>query len=209
MNEPSASPTGSRTEETGVATYAVAELIRKLKSDSSETRTQAWFECGPLGAPAIPPLAALWADAAAELEVQRAARHAVAQIVRFASRPESRKSRKAVLAELHRLVEADRPSQMRRELLWLLSEIAGDESLSVLSRLLTQETVREEACMALERIPGKRSLKILQTAVGEVPADFKPVLAAALDRRGRKVSGVPSRRLEPTAQTHVQPLAQP
>ena len=207
MKEQSTGPTGSVTGATGVATNAVAELIRALKSDSNERRTKAWFECGPLGAPAIPPLAALWGDADTGLEAQRAARHAVFQIVRFSSRPETRESIKRLLKELHRLVEADEPSQIRRELLWLLSEIAGDESLPVLSRLLAQDAVREEACMALERIPGKRSLKILEGSLAQAPTDFRPVLAAALARRGHKVSGAPSRRLVPRAQTHVQPLS--
>ena len=209
MNEPSASSTGSVTGATVVATDAVPELIRKLKSENNEIRARAWFECGPLGAPTIPPLAAVWANPGAGLEVQRAARHAVVQIVRCSSRPEARKSRKAVITELHRLLEADGPSQMRRELLWLLSEIADDESLSILSRLLNQEAVREEACMTLEPIPGKSSLKILTTALTQAPADFQPVLAASLARRGQIVSGVPSGRLVPTAQTHVQPLSQP
>lgn len=207
MNEHPTGHDGSLTGTTDVAD-AVAELIRKLKSDSNERRTQAWFECGPLGATAIPPLVALWGEADAALEVQRAARHAVFRIVRFSSRPEARQSRKPVLMELNRLVEANGPYQIRRELLWLLSEIAGEESLPILSRLLAQDAVREEACMALERIPGKRSLRILERSLAQAPTDFRPVLAAALARRGREVSGAPSRRLVPKARTQVQPSSE-
>lgn len=209
MNENATGTAGSVIGEIGGVTDPVAELIRALQGDSNEKRAQAWFACGPLGATAIPRLVALWGEADAGLEVQRAARHAVIQIVRFASRPKARESRKRVVTELSRLVEADGPAQIRRELLWLLSEIAGDESLPVLSRLLAQAAVREEACMALERIPGRRSLKILENSLSQSPADFKPVLAAALARRGHETKGVDSPRLAPRAQTQVQPLPQP
>jgi hypothetical protein len=208
MNENTTGTVGSVTGEISGGTDPVAELIQTLQGGDSEKRTQAWFECGPLGATAIPRLVALWGDADAGLEVQRAARNAVFQIVRFSSRPETGKSRIRVTMELNRLVEANGPAQIRRELLWLLSEIAGDESLPALSRLLAQTAVREEACMALERIPGKRSLKILESSLRQSPVDFKPVLAAALARRGHKPSGVDSPRLAPRAQTKDQPLPQ-
>ena len=206
MNTQRFSSAAGRTDAAG---NAVTELIGKLKAENDESRTQAWFQCGPLGVRAIPPLAALWADAAVGLEVRRAARRALAQIVRYAARPEAGEEKRAVLTALRRLVEGDGPPQMRRELLWLLSEIAGEESLSALRQLLTKEAVREEACMALERIPGNRSLKALEGALAQAPADFKPVLAAALARRGREVRGVPTRRLVPAAQTRVGPLSQP
>ncbi len=209
MNENATGNLGFVSGETGAAAAPVAELIRALQGDSHEERTRAWVACGPLGATAIPHLVALWSDPQVGLEVQRGARHAVFQIVRFASRPESGDARIRVVMELNRLVEANGPAQIRRELLWLLSEIAGDESLPVLRRLLTQEEVREEACMTLERIPGRRSLKLLQGALRQSPADFKPVLAAALARRGHKASGVDRARLTPRAPTKVQPLPRP
>ena len=96
----------------------------------------------------------------------------------------------------------------------MLSEIGGDESgdwlssvPALLDSLLSDADLREEARMALERIPGEESLSVLKSALDSVPEDFKPNLAQSLRARGVEVKGIPCKKLVPTKQTRVKPRA--
>ncbi|MGB2865937.1 MAG: hypothetical protein WBC05_21570, partial [Sedimentisphaerales bacterium] len=72
----------------------VDELLAGIKSDSDEERTEAWQGAGEVGAPAVKPLAKVMTDD--NLEVARAARRALWQIVRYTGRPKANKERRAV-----------------------------------------------------------------------------------------------------------------
>ena len=81
----------------------------------------------------------------------------------------------------------------RSEALWILFEI-GDEAVSgLVASLLGDECLREDAPMALERIPGGRSLAALDT----VPDAFKTNIAQSLRQRGADVPALPCMRLVP------------
>ena len=64
-----------------------------------------------------------------------------------------------------------------RELLWMLSEIGDDQAVAPMAELLKHDELREDARMALERIPGEASLLALEGALKSAPADFKTNLA--------------------------------
>jgi hypothetical protein len=96
---------------------------------------------------------------------------------------------------------------VRREVVRMLSEIGGNESVPAVSSLLSHGDLREEARMALERIPGDESLSALKSALNAAPDDFKPNLAQSLRARGVEVQGIPCVKLVPTKQTNVKPLA--
>jgi hypothetical protein len=180
-------------------------LLRQLKSADDKARTEAWCAAGPLGAPAVQPLAALLTDA--DREVARAASRALGKIVHYAGRPGAGAERKAVAAALIAALSAGPPAAARRELLWLLSEIGGDEAVPPVAALLSDPELRDDARMVLERLPGIKATAALKAALKQAAEDFKPSLAHALRRKGIRVNGVPDLRRVPTKATSVKPLA--
>ena len=183
---------------------ALEELIAHIRDESDTVRTDAWRGAGDVGAPAVKPLAAVMANDA--LEVARAAKRALWQIVRHGGRPGADAERKAVIAELIPLLADGQPDPVRREVLWMLSEIGGGESVEPIASVLYNKELREDARMALERIPGEASLDALEAALEAAPDDFKLNVAQSLRHRGVAVPGLPCVKLVPTKQTNVKRL---
>jgi len=184
---------------------AVKELLAGIKDASDQVRTQAWLSAGEVGAPAVIPLAETMTDD--DLEVARAAKRALWKIVRHAGRPRAVKEKRAVEAELVVLLGNNHPIPIRREVIWMLSEIGGRKSITPIARLITNTELREDARMALERIPTKRALQALKYRFFKnAPEDFKPNLAQSLRKRGVEVDGYPCQKLEPKKQTNLKPL---
>jgi len=182
----------------------VDELIAGIKDGSDKVRTEAWLGAGPVGAPAVKPLAKVMTDD--ELEVARAAKRALWKIVRHTGRPKANKERRAVETELVWLLGDDQPVAVRREVLWMLSEIGGRNSIKPIAGLLSNKDLREDARMALERIPTKRAVAALKAGFEAAPEDFKPNIAQSLRKRGEEVAGYPCKKLVPTKKTDVKPL---
>jgi HEAT repeat protein len=99
--------------------------------------------------------------------------------------------------ELLAVLAGGTPS-MRREIIWMLSEIGDDAAITPLAALLADPQLREDARCALTRLPGRRATSALKAALAEAPEDFRFALADSLRARGEKVSGHPSRKLVPT-----------
>jgi hypothetical protein len=81
----------------------------------------------------------------------------------------------------------------------MLSEIGSAAAVGAMARLLRDREARDDARMALQRIPGPEATQALQTALQTAREEFRPPLAEALRKRGVKVQGYPSRKLEPGA----------
>ena len=182
----------------------VDELIAGIKSDSADKRTESWQSAGEVGAPAVKPLATVMTDD--NLEVARAAKRALWQIVRYTGRPKANKERRAVETELTELLGKDQPVAVQREVLWMLSEIGARNSIKPIARLMRNEELREDARMAIERIPGKRAVTTLEAGFEKAPEDFKPNIAQSLRKRGEEVDGYPCKKLVPMKKTDVKPL---
>jgi len=182
----------------------VDELIAGIKDGSDKVRTEAWQSAGEVGAPAVKPLAKVMTDN--DLEVARAAKRALWKIVRHTGRPGANLERRAVETELVGLLGDDQPVAVRREVLWMLSEIGARRSIEAIAGLLKNEDLREDARMALERIPNRRSLAALKAGFEAAPEDFKPNIAQSLRKRGEEVAGYPCKKLVPTKKTDVKPL---
>jgi HEAT repeat protein len=182
----------------------VDELIAGIKSDSAEKRTQAWQSAGQVGAPVVKSLAKIMTDD--DLEVARAAKRALWQIVRYTGRPGANREKRAAETELVALLSDEQPLAVGAEVLWMLSEIGGRRSIEPIAGLLKNEDLREDARMALERIPGQRSLAALKAGFEAAPEDFKTNIAQSLRKRGEEVAGYPCQKLVPTKQTDVKPL---
>lgn len=180
---------------------SVDELITKIKNPDDKVRGPAWQGAAPYGAPAVKPLAEVMTDA--DFEIARAAKRALWKIVRHAGRPKADAEKKAVVTMLLPLL-ASAASPVRREVLWMLSEIGGDESVEAMAALLTNKELREDARCSLQRIPGKKATSALKSAFGTAPEDFKYALAESLRARGEKVNGYPTQKLLPTRKTSLQ-----
>jgi HEAT repeat protein len=189
---------------TAAAAVPVDELLAGIASDDDDVRTSAWLRAGDVGASAIVPLAALTGNES--MEVARAASRGMWRIVRHCGGPGAGTERQAVSTALAGLLADDQSVSLRREVLWMLSEIGGDDFVAPISALLSNVDLREDARMTLERIPGDASLAALESALDAVPEDFKLNIAQSLRQRGVEVSGHPCAKLVPVKQTEVTAL---
>jgi HEAT repeat protein len=180
------------------------ELITKLKDKNDKVRAEALLSAGQAGAPAVKPLAKVMADK--DIEVSRAGKRALWKIVRHVGRPGADNEKKAVVASLGELLGVGRPASVRREVLWMLSEICGSESVDAIAALLPVEDLREDARMVLERIPGSESLDALKEEMRVGADDFKLNIAQSLRKRGLRIRRLNCVKLVPGKQTNVKPL---
>lgn len=181
---------------TAAQDQSVSDLIAKIKNTDDAVRGPAWQNAGPFGAPAVKPLAEVMTHS--EMEVARAAKRALWKIVRHAGRPGADAERTAVAKQVVALLNDAQPVVVRREALWMLSEIGGSDAVKPIAASLSDREVREDARAALERIPGAESLAALQAGLASVAEEFKPAVAQSLRVRGVKVSEYPTQKLTPT-----------
>ena len=85
---------GVTTQITSIPKGGLDELIAGIKSNSAEERTQAWQSAGKVGALGVKPLAKVMSEG--ELEVARAAKRGLWQIVRYTGRPGANREKRAV-----------------------------------------------------------------------------------------------------------------
>ncbi|MCP4610986.1 MAG: HEAT repeat domain-containing protein [Planctomycetes bacterium] len=183
---------------------AVSKLMTGIRDDDAKVRTEAWQSAGKVGAPAVKPLARVMTNK--DLEVARAAKRGLWQVVRHVGRPGAANKKRIVIDRLIELLSDDQPVPVRREVLWMLSEIGNRKSIKPIAALLSNKDLREDARMALQRIPGRGSLAALRAGLKAVPDDFKLNIAQSLRQRGGKVRGLDCVKLIPTKKTNVKPL---
>ncbi len=177
-------------------------LIERIKSPDDAISGAAWQSAGPYGAAVVRPLAALMGDG--NFELARKGKRALYLVVRHVGRPGADEERQAVERELI-VVVGSGPSRVRREVVWMLSEIGSKRAVKAMAALLTDPELREDARCALTRLPAPAAVTALKAAFANAPEEFKCALAESLRQRGEKVKGYPSRKLVPTAQTSVTP----
>jgi HEAT repeat protein len=183
---------------------AVKELMAAIRDDDAKVRTKAWQSAGQVGATAVKPLARLMSNG--ELEVARAAKRGLWKIVRHAGRPGAGKMKRMVSGRLVELLSDEQPVPVRREVLWMLSEIGDRNAVKPIAALLSDRELREDARMVLQRIPNKAALAALRAGLKAAPDDFKLNIAQSLRQRGAKVRGLDCVKLIPTKKTNVKPL---
>lgn len=179
---------------------AVDDLIARIKSVDDGVRGPAWQDAARFGAPAVKPLAATMAHD--DFETARSAKRALWVIVRHAGRPGAGKESKAVTKELIALLGAG-PAVVRREVAWMLSEIAGEDAIAPMAALLADKDLRADALCALMRFPGGKATAAIAAAFTSAPEDFKFALADSLRKRGEQVAGYPTQKLTPSRKTNV------
>ena len=203
-------------------------LLERIKSDDADVRTAAWLAAGGVGAPAVKPLATIMVETDADvkrlqgqgkkkelaqpLEVGRAAKRAIWRIVRTAGAPGEDDAKGAVVAELIDLLGNDQPALVRREVLWMLSEIGGDEAIEAIREIpgiLENKAIREDARCCVERIPSQAAVQALADGLEAAPDDFKLAMAQSLRARGVEVDKerYPCRKMVPAKETSVKPVS--
>lgn len=185
------------------------ELIAKIKDSDASVRAAAWPTAGRHGAAAVKPLAAIFTHQ--DIEVARAAKRGLWALVRHVGRPGAEKQRKPVVAELCGLLGENQPDTVRREVLWMLSEIGGDETVAAIRDIpgiLDNTAIREDARCTVERIPGRAAVDALIEGLEAASYDFQVALAESIRKRGVDVDRkrYPSQKLVPTKKTEVQPI---
>lgn len=153
------------------------------KDMSWEERAEAWQNVGRLGASEIPQLAQMLAGE--DRDAAKIAGTALDSIVHHASRPRARAERRAVNAELIKLIGEGQPEVVRIKALDLLASTAEDETVPRIAVLLSESDakMRERARWTLERIPGKASIEALLAALPSAPADFRRDLILTLGQK--------------------------
>jgi hypothetical protein len=186
-----------------MAGFTLDVMIENIQSADDALRAAARDNAGSVGAKAVPPLAKIAANG--KLEVARAAQRAIQNIVYHAGRPGATDEAKAVTGELLKLLDDSQPLQLRRDVLWMTWQIAGEEAVDAVAALLANADLGEDARMTLERLPGDKATAALQAALDSAAAVDKPALAHSLHVRGVEMPGVLDLRLVPTKTTSVVP----
>ena len=182
------------------ADTGIQGLIERIRSPDEAVSGAAWQSAGPYGATAVKPLAVLMANA--DYELARKAKRALYRVVRHAGHPAATRQSRAVERQLILLLSSG-PAPVRREVVWMLSEIGTTRAVGPMAALLSDKELREDARCALTRHPAPRAVTALKSAFATASGDFKYALAESLRQRGAAVEGYPSRKLVPTAQTNV------
>jgi hypothetical protein len=180
------------------------EVIAKIQDKEHKGGAEVTVDASLLSPSAVKPLAEVMANP--KFSIARQAKNVLWQLVRHAGRPGADDDRKATVTELLSLSRDNQPTPIRREVIWMLSEIAGNEAVDPVAALLVNQELREDARMVLQRLPGEKSLAALQSALASAPDDFKPNIAVSLRQRGVNVPGVPDAKLVPSKATKVTPV---
>jgi HEAT repeat protein len=209
----------------------VEQLIGRIKDHDDKVRAAAWHSAGKLGAAAVMPLANLMAqmdaqlarltkqpgadrgELAYKLEVGRAAKRGLWVVVRYVGRPGAGAERGPVVDRLCTLLGDDQPVALRRDVLWMLSEIGDDRAVDAIRNIpgiLGDLELREDARCAVERIPGQAATQALSDGLEACYDDFRLAIAHSLRLRGVELDKekYPCQKLVPTRQTKVKPVAQ-
>ena len=129
----------------------------------------------------------------ADPETMRAGKRQLWEMVRHAGRPGNAGQVAAIVKALVGLLESDQPAAVKREALWAVSELGGNEIVQPVAALLADKEVREDACMVLERLPGDESIAALQAALKSVPAEFVINVAHSLRHAASRPRDRPAR----------------
>ena len=169
----------------------LTEYIEKMKSPDADVRYAAWKAAGPVGALGVVPLGDL--AASPDKGIAKSARGALQNIVHYAARPGSRAEAHSVSVELLKVAsDRDRPRTVRADALHLIGFTADSQTVPGVARLLSDSEIRDEARMALERIPGSAATGALRQAAQSASDDFRPALQQSLHNRAltRKTAGI-------------------
>lgn len=164
-----------------------AAFLATMDNASATLRYPAWTTAEKYGPSVIVPLGEKME--AADRSKSQDLKRAIERIVHQAGQPGADAERKAVAAELVKLLVPDRSAKVKNEILDLLGYIADESNLSTIEPLLADEAVRVEACRAIQRIPGRAATACLEQSLEKSQGDFTIALLGALGQRKDKSAG--------------------
>lgn len=166
----------------GAASGSVDALLAGIAAETPDARAEAWKQAGPVGAPAVVPLAQLM-DTTPDADVRLAAFYALRNIAHHAGRPGAESERAAVAAELSRVLKGGYGAHVRREALHLQSVCGSDAEVPAVAALLAEEELAEDARLVLDRMPGPAATQALTVALSTAPGPLRARIAASLAHR--------------------------
>jgi HEAT repeat protein len=174
---------------------SVRELIDKVRSADDGVRIEAAVEAKNAPPAAVPALGKAMADN--DPNVARTAKRALWSLINAQAGPGG-PQRRAVGQRLLGLLGDGNPLEVRREALWMASEICDTrQAVQPVARLLDHDELKEDARLVLERLPGREAVGALRAGFVRADRDFKYALAASLRKRGARVDGYPCQKLLP------------
>lgn len=160
-----------------------AALVAAITGPDADARVDASRNAGPVGAAGVPILTDCLA--AADYDVAAAARGALASIVHYAARPGGDPGAARTVAQaLLELAAPSYPLATRQEALYLLPLIADDACVPSVAALVVDKELGEDACTALEQMPGQAAAKALVDALASTEGPLRLHVAAAIGRKG-------------------------
>ena len=149
-------------------------------------------------------LAAMIADK--DSETMRMGKRQLWDKVHKVGKPGNDQQKQAVAAELLKVLASGSVAAVKREVMWMLSELSGNECIGAVSSMLADPELRQDAAMVLERLPGEKAVAALQAGLKSAPDDFKNNIIHSLRARGIPTEGPPCPKLNPSKATSVKPV---
>ena len=170
----------------------LGSLLSAINHGDTAARVSAVKQSVLVGTPAIVPLGQV--AGGGEPAAARAATEALNRIVLHAGRPKADRERKEAVARLGELAQPTHPRVVRAQAVFLIGSIGRDEAVRPLTALLGDEQMREDARMALERVPGKAADAAIKQAEKTAPPDFKASLRLSIKHRATPMREIGARK---------------
>ncbi|MDE2127404.1 MAG: hypothetical protein KGJ62_12510 [Armatimonadetes bacterium] len=169
-----------------LSTMTVADLLKAIQSGDGQTRVAAWMRAGDAGPDAIPGLGRL--AASDDRAIAKAALQALGRVTHAAAVPGNHDVAAVTSSSLLDLAESATLVTVRSRALFLVGHTADGRNVRRLEALLNDAAVRDDARMALERVPGSAAERALQRAA-EDSRDGAWRFALEQSLRARRLSG--------------------
>ncbi len=166
----------------------VGSLLGQIQHGDTSARVTAVKQSLLVGHKAIVSLGEVMCgeDAAAA----KTAWEAVKAISYHTSRPGAGAERADAAKRLGDIAASSKPRSVRAKAIALIGAIGAAESVPMLAKLLLDAELREDARMALERIPGKTSEAALKAAQDGAPDEFKAAIELSFRHRRTRLKDV-------------------
>jgi hydrogenase maturation factor len=162
-----------------------ATLLADVKGGDATLRLRAVEQAPLVGTPVIVPLGRVMA--AGDRAAARTAVEALRRVAHHCARPGAGAERATAAKELLKLTTASLPTAVRVEALYLLGFLAAARDAAALGALLNDPSVREEALLALERVPGAAVDRVLRTRLARAAPEFQAAIRLTLEARRKRV----------------------
>ena len=167
------------------------KFLAMMRSADAAERYIGWQSAGPYGADVINVLAEL--AASSDKGVALSATGAMEKIAHYAGRPGAKIEAEKATREFLKVANSAHPRMVRANAINLIGMIGDNRAIGGLVRLMKDMELREDARLALERIPGnlaETALKELAKAADETKEEFGSNLKQSLYSRNLQAKTV-------------------